>query len=189
MGSQAGTGRPDRRYSVALPARSAKRTRRKTVPDLQGKGKSRTVPVLRTVPRRGRLQGASGKRTFQNLHRRRSAAAARKTRTRAICPAVESAAARGPTIGPACLFCCRSCGAIQSEHDLFGKPVPTFPDHALEPRQVWKRELAAVHMDAAEFGAAVQGRKHLSGIEQALRVEGAFHPLLLVEVDLRNHLA
>src|SRR5207248_11717595 len=58
-----------------------------------------------------------------------------------------------------------------------------------EPRQVGKRELAAMHMDAAEFGAAMQGRKHFSGIEQALRVEGAFQPLLLVEIDLRKHLA
>lgn len=40
---------------------------------------------------------------------------------------------------------------------------------------------------AAELGAAVQGRKHLSGIEQALRVEGAFQTLLLVEVDLAEH--
>src|SRR3954451_12705984 len=46
-----------------------------------------------------------------------------------------------------------------------------------------------MHMDAAEFGAAMQGRKHFSGIEQALRVEGAFQPLLLVEIDLREHLA
>src|SRR5438874_5181400 len=58
-----------------------------------------------------------------------------------------------------------------------------------EPRQVGKRELAAMHMDAAEFGAAVQRRKHFSGVEQALRVEGAFQPLLLVEVYFRKHLA
>ena len=43
-------------------------------------------------------------------------------------------------------------------------------------------------MHAAEFGAAVQGRKHLAGIEQALRVERAFQPLLLVEVYFRKHL-
>src|SRR5882762_8248064 len=98
MGSQGRTGRPDRRYSVALPARGAKRTRRKAIPDLQGEGKSRTVPVLRTVPRRSRLQGASGKRAFQDLHRRRSAAAARQTRTLTICVAVGRATSRGPTI-------------------------------------------------------------------------------------------
>src|SRR3954452_20135892 len=43
-------------------------------------------------------------------------------------------------------------------------------------------------MHAAELGAAVQGRKHLSGIEQALCIEGAFQALLLVEVDLTEHL-
>ena len=42
-----------------------------------------------------------------------------------------------------------------------------------------------MHMHAAELGAAVQLREHLSGIEQVLRVEGAFHPLLLGEVVLR----
>src|SRR5882757_10748003 len=66
---------------------------------------------------------------------------------------------------------------------------PLFQIMLLEPRQVGKRELAAMHMDAAEFGAAVQGRKHFSGIEQALRVKSAFQPLLLVEIDLRKHLA
>src|SRR5476651_828683 len=56
-----------------------------------------------------------------------------------------------------------------------------------KPRQFRKRQLPAVHMHAAEFGAAVQGRKHLAGIEQALGIEGAFQPLLLVEVDLAEH--
>src|SRR4051794_38029999 len=51
-----------------------------------------------------------------------------------------------------------------------------------EPRQIRKSKLATMHVDAPEFGAAVQDRKHLSGIEQALRVEGAFQPLLLVEI-------
>ena len=46
---------------------------------------------------------------------------------------------------------------------------------------------AGMHMHAAELGAAVQRRKHLAGIEQALGVEGAFEPLLLVEVDLGEH--
>src|SRR5450631_4132825 len=58
-----------------------------------------------------------------------------------------------------------------------------------EPRQVGKREPAAVDVHAAEFGAAVQGRKHFSRIEQALGVEGAFQPLLLVEINLAEHLA
>src|SRR5438132_5050210 len=59
---------------------------------------------------------------------------------------------------------------------------------SLEPRNVGKCQLAAVHMHAAELGATVQGRKHLSGIEQALGVEGAFQALLLVEVNLAEHL-
>src|SRR5439155_14152844 len=101
MGSQGRTGRPDRRYSVSLPAGGAKRTRRKTVPDFQGERKSRTVPVLRTVPRRSRFQGASGERAFQDPYRGRSVAAARQTRTRAIRLAVRSATAkRAHDLGP-----------------------------------------------------------------------------------------
>jgi hypothetical protein len=34
-------------------------------------------------------------------------------------------------------------------------------------------------MHAAEFGAAMQHREHLAGIEQPTRIEGAFEPLLL----------
>src|SRR4051794_7957148 len=56
-------------------------------------------------------------------------------------------------------------------------------------RQVRKSQLAAMDVDAAEFGATVQRRKHFSRIEQALRIEGAFQPLLLVEIDVREHLA
>ena len=44
-----------------------------------------------------------------------------------------------------------------------------------------------MHMHAAELGAAVQRRKHLAGIEQALVVEGAFDALLLIEIDLGKH--
>src|SRR6266700_4513352 len=101
MGSQGRTGRPDRRYSVSVPAGGAKRTRRKTVPDFQSERKSRTVPVLRTVSRRSRFQGASGERAFQDLYRRRSVAAARQTRTRAIHVTVRSATAkRAHDLGP-----------------------------------------------------------------------------------------
>src|SRR5229473_2043450 len=98
MGSQGRAGRPRRRYSVPLPAGGAKRTRRKTVPDFQSERKSRTVHVLRTVSRRSRFQGASGERAFQDLYRRRSVAAARQTRTRAIRVAVRGATTKGPTI-------------------------------------------------------------------------------------------
>ena len=41
----------------------------------------------------------------------------------------------------------------------------------------------------AELGAAVQFREHLAGIEQALGVEGTFDPLLLIEIDLGEHLS
>src|SRR5450756_583534 len=58
-----------------------------------------------------------------------------------------------------------------------------------ESRNVRKCQPAGMNVHAAEFGATVQGRKHLAGIEQALGVEGAFDPLLLVEVDLAEHLA
>ncbi len=42
-------------------------------------------------------------------------------------------------------------------------------------------------MHAGKLGAAVQGREHLARIEQTLLVEGTFEPLLLREVDLREH--
>lgn len=44
-------------------------------------------------------------------------------------------------------------------------------------------------MHAAEFGAAAKLREDLARIEQVVRVEGAFHPHLLVEVDLGELLA
>src|SRR5882724_11618246 len=37
-----------------------------------------------------------------------------------------------------------------------------------KPRQFRKRQLTAMNVHAAEFSAAVQGRKHLAGVEQAL---------------------
>ena len=42
-------------------------------------------------------------------------------------------------------------------------------------------------MQMPKLGAAVQLWKHLAGIEQALRVEGAFEPLLLVEIGFVEH--
>ena len=44
-----------------------------------------------------------------------------------------------------------------------------------------------MNVQAAELGAAVQLRENFSGIEQAFGVEGTFDPLLLIEVDLREH--
>src|SRR5437879_13043636 len=56
-----------------------------------------------------------------------------------------------------------------------------------KPRKFGESELAAMDVYATQFCAAMQGRKYLAGIEQALRVEGAFQTLLLVEVDLAEH--
>ena len=50
-----------------------------------------------------------------------------------------------------------------------------------------KAHAAGMDMHAAELGAAMQCRKHLAGIEQALVVERAFEPLLLIEIDLGKH--
>src|SRR5438876_1004789 len=44
-----------------------------------------------------------------------------------------------------------------------------------------------MHVHPTQFGAAVQRRKHLAGVEQALVVEGAFEALLLIEVSFREH--
>jgi hypothetical protein len=39
----------------------------------------------------------------------------------------------------------------------------------------------------AQFGAAMQLREYLAGVEQAFGVKGAFQALLLVEIDLGEH--
>src|ERR1700757_1068294 len=41
-----------------------------------------------------------------------------------------------------------------------------------KPRQIGKRDTSRMHMHAPKLGAAVQRRKHLAGIKQALVVEG-----------------
>ena len=43
-----------------------------------------------------------------------------------------------------------------------------------KPRQIWKCHTAGVDVHPAEFGTAMQGRKHLAGIEQAFVVKCAF---------------
>ena len=42
-------------------------------------------------------------------------------------------------------------------------------------------------MDTSKFGAPVQCRKDLARIQQAIRIEGAFEALLLLEVILVEH--
>jgi len=44
-----------------------------------------------------------------------------------------------------------------------------------------------VDVQPAQFGAAVELREYLAGIEQSLGIEGALHTLLLAEVDLGKH--
>src|ERR1700735_2244571 len=44
-------------------------------------------------------------------------------------------------------------------------------------------------MHAAEFSATAELREHLARIEQAFRIEGAFQPHLLIELDLVEHRA
>src|SRR5262249_60553614 len=56
-----------------------------------------------------------------------------------------------------------------------------------DPRNTRKRPPPRVHVHAPELGAAVQRRKYLARIEQALVVEGTFEPLLLIEVSLGEH--
>src|ERR1700720_4229681 len=49
------------------------------------------------------------------------------------------------------------------------------------------RQPAAMDMDAAELGAAMELREDLAGIEQPVGVEGAFEAQLLIEIDLVEH--
>src|SRR3954470_12606323 len=43
-------------------------------------------------------------------------------------------------------------------------------------------------MHAPELGAAMQVREYFSRIEQLVRIEGAFQPDLLIEIELGKHL-
>src|SRR5262245_59673784 len=56
-----------------------------------------------------------------------------------------------------------------------------------ESRDIRKRHAAGVNMQAPKLGAAVQRRENLAGIEQAALVEGAFEPLLMLEIGIREH--
>src|ERR1700704_6666443 len=57
----------------------------------------------------------------------------------------------------------------------------------LKPRQVGVGQTARVDMQPAQFGAAMQLREHLAGVEQPIRIEGAFEALLLGEVHFVEH--
>jgi hypothetical protein len=57
----------------------------------------------------------------------------------------------------------------------------------LKTWNIRKRQAPAADMHAPELRAGMELRKHLSRIKEALVVEGAFDPLLLIEIDLREH--
>src|SRR5690242_19721008 len=79
-------------------------------------------------------------------------------------------------------------GLRRREQTEFHQSVSSLPRvEVLESRQVGKCHASGMDVHAAEFGAAVQGRKHLAGIEQAFVIEGTFEPLLLIEIGLRKH--
>src|SRR5215831_17303731 len=80
-------------------------------------------------------------------------------------------------------------GRIQSTTTCSSRSRRAVRSARSKPRQVRERHLAGVDMHAAELGAAMQRREDFAGVEQALRIEGAFQALLLVEVDLGEHLA
>src|SRR5262249_158885 len=84
-------------------------------------------------------------------------------------------------------FHVRTNSAYLLAHILVGEPVSTSPGYALEPRNVRERDVAAAHVHAPELRPPVQRPKHLAGMAQALPVEGALGPLLLVEVGFREH--
>ena len=56
-----------------------------------------------------------------------------------------------------------------------------------ESRQVGEGHSAGMNVEAAKFGAPMELRKNLAGIEQSIRVEGAFDPLLMRQVALVEH--
>src|SRR5262249_49165499 len=60
-------------------------------------------------------------------------------------------------------------------------------DELSKPWQVGKSDASRMHMHAPKLRAAVQRWKHLARIEQALVVECAFEPLLLIEIGFRKH--
>src|SRR5471032_2090791 len=49
------------------------------------------------------------------------------------------------------------------------------------------RQLAAMDVDAAELGAAMELREDFAGVEQTIGVESAFEAQLLVEIDGVEH--
>src|SRR5579883_3458274 len=91
----------------------------------------------------------------------------------------------------------KSAGVKQAIGDRVSPPAPSSnralscgngkEEAGLEARQIGVRLAAGVHVQATELGAAIQLREHLAGVEQPVRIEGAFEALLLVEIGLGEH--
>src|SRR5690349_7032110 len=90
-----------------------------------------------------------------------------------------------PTISSGCSCAKASRTAARTSSALLGESVSLTV--ASEARQIGEPRLAAMDVDATQLGAAVQCREHLAGIEQRVRIEHAFHALLLRQVRLVEH--
>src|SRR5262249_2543188 len=73
--------------------------------------------------------------------------------------------------------------------EISGRNPGHDPDPSSKARQVGERQPAGMDMETAEFGAAVQLRKHFSRIEQTIRIESTFQALLVREIALVEHRA
>src|SRR5579859_4742781 len=85
-----------------------------------------------------------------------------------------------------------SSGALRSSADITASTsaagvVGCIRFMGSEPRQVGETQRPVMNMDPAQFRAAAKLREDLAGIEQLLRVEGAFEPHLVVEIGLGEH--
>ena len=59
--------------------------------------------------------------------------------------------------------------------------------HRSEPGNVGEGQLAFVNMHPAQFRAAMELREHLAGIQQSVRVKGAFDAHLLLQIVFGEH--
>src|SRR6516225_2422484 len=113
-------------------------------------------------------------------------ASANKSRVRSVCAGRPMARLEPwPTISTVLPPASADCTAASTSLASRGRSVSAIGGS--ESRNVRKCDPPGVDVHATEFGAAVQGRKHLARIEQALCVERAFEPLLLLEIGLGEH--
>src|SRR5579863_6635339 len=59
----------------------------------------------------------------------------------------------------------------------------------LKPRQVGERQFPGMDVQPAQFGAAMQLREDLAGVQQPFGIEGAFEALLMGKIVLVEHRA